>query len=46
MKAFHLPYNKSLTMEKTIMIDFNQHSELVAPRFDFGYNIQVHNYRH
>jgi hypothetical protein len=45
MKAFHLRYNKSLTIEKTNMIDFNQHSELVTPRFDFGYSKQVHQYR-
>ena len=44
MKAIYLRYSDSLIQEKTTIIDFNQHSKLENPRFDFGY-IQVHTYR-
>ena len=46
MRTIHLRYSDSLKIEKTMTINFNQHSKLVNPRRDFGYNIQVHNYRH
>ncbi len=45
MKVSILQYSNSLTIEKTIMIRFNQHSKLANPRYDFG-NKQVHNHRH
>lgn len=46
MRTINLRYSDSLTTEKTTMINFNQHSKLVNPRFDFGYIVQVHNHRH
>jgi hypothetical protein len=46
MRTINLRYSDSLTTEKITMINFNQHSKLVNPRFDFGYIVQVHNHRH
>jgi hypothetical protein len=46
MKTINIRYSDLLTQEKTPMIDFNQHSKLANPRFDFGYIVQVHNHRH
>lgn len=45
MKATNLRYKQSLKIENNMIINCDQHSELVAPRFDFGYNKQVHQYR-
>lgn len=41
MKATNIRHSKSLTIEKIMTEDFNQQSELVNPRFYFGYK-QVH----
>ena len=45
MKTTILRYSKSLTIEKTMIIDFKHIDQLVNPGFDFGHQIQVQTYR-
>ena len=45
MKTTILRYSKSLTIEKTMIIDFKLTDQLVNPGFDFGHQIQVQTYR-
>lgn len=45
MKTTILRYSESLTLEKTMILDFKHTDQLVNPGFDFGYKIQVQTYR-
>ena len=45
MRTINLRYSDSLATEKTMIIDFKHIDQLLNPRFNFGYKIQVQTYR-